>query len=490
MLILPLHQPITRATLPWATLLLVLLNLWVFVALQGGDSQRREQADSHYWGSGMAAIEAPLLDAHLQQHPDPELATLQATLPAEQHARLRAFWAQRDAAFRNRLDAGELFASADDRAAWQQAASRYRQLRAQIVGERWALSATDPQPLTVVSALFLHGGWGHLLGNMLFLLALGLLVEGPLGRSLFLLLYLAGGVAASLAWLASNSGSAASLVGASGAIAALMGAFCVLWGRRQVRFFYWFFVVFDYVRAPALLLLPLWLGWELLQWTLRDGERVAYEAHAGGIVAGALLALLIQRFGWQREAYFDAPVATGAATAEVDLGPALEHLARFRLGEAEAALAAIEARHPGRFDVALARYRCARYGKRDALAAGFAEALLCRAPASVDEAQQQSAVLQEWLQAGGVPANALRRVLVPRLLAQGDLRTAATLARGWDDAGDEAGGGAQLLLSLALGLHQRSAVSDARGVLEELQRRYPQSAQSAKAAFLLGEWAA
>ena len=76
MLILPLHQPITRATLPWATLLLVLLNLWVFVALQGGDSQRREQADSHYWGSGMAAIEAPLLDAHLQQHPDPELATL------------------------------------------------------------------------------------------------------------------------------------------------------------------------------------------------------------------------------------------------------------------------------------------------------------------------------------------------------------------------------------------------------------------------------
>jgi membrane associated rhomboid family serine protease len=473
MLILPLHQPITRTTLPWATLLLVLLNLWVFVVLQGGDSKRREQADSFYWGSGMAAIEAPLLDTHLQQHPDPELATLQAKLPVDQHPRLRAFWAQRDAAFRARLDAGELFASANDRAAWQQAAPRYRALRGQIVGDRWALSATDPQPLTAVSALFLHGGWGHLLGNMLFLLALGLLVEGPLGRGLFLLLYLAGGVAASLTWLASNSGSAASLVGASGAIAALMGAFCVLWGRRRVRFFYWFFVVFDYVRAPALLLLPLWLGWELLQWTLRDGERVAYEAHAGGIVAGAVLALLIQRLGWQRDAYFEAPVATGAAAAEADFGTALGHLERFR----------------GRFDVALARYRCARYGKRDAQAAGFAEALLRRAPAGADEAQQQSVVLQEWLQAGGVPGNALRRVLVPRLLAQGDLLTAVKLARGWDDAGDEAGGGAQLLLSLALGLHQRSAVSDARGVLEELQRRYPQSAQSAKAAFLLGEWA-
>lgn len=490
MLILPLHQPITRATLPWATLLLVLLNLWVFVALQGGDSARREQADSYYWGSGMAALEAPLLDAHLQQHPDPELVSLLAKLPAEQHARLRAFWAQRDAAFRARLDAGELFASTEDRAVWQQAAPRYRTLRGQVVGDRWALAATDPQPLTMVSALFLHGGWGHLLGNMLFLLALGLLVEGPLGRGLFLLLYLVGGVAASLAWLASNSGSAASLVGASGAIAALMGAFCVLWGRRRVRFFYWFLVVFDYVRAPALLLLPLWLGWELLQWTLRDGERVAYEAHAGGIVAGALLALLIQRLGWQREAYFDAPAGTAVAAAEADLAPALEHLARFRLREAELALAAIEQRHPGRFDVVLARYRCARYAKHDALAAAFAEALLRRPPAGADEAQQQSAVLKDWLEAGGVPGNALRRVLVPRLLTQGDLATAMTLARGWDDSGEEAAGGAQLLLSLALGLHQRSAVSDARGVLEALQRRYPQSAQSAKAAFLLGEWAA
>jgi membrane associated rhomboid family serine protease len=489
MLILPLHQPITRRNLPLATLLLVLCNVWVFVVLQGGDAARRERLDAFYWQSGMADTEAPLFAAHLAEHPDTRLASMRDALPADQHPRLEALWRQRDDAFRQRLARGELFASATAWQAWQPAAQRFDHLRAEIFSERWALEAAAPTPQTLLSAQFLHGDWGHLLGNMLFLLALGVLVEGPLGFGLFLLLYLTGGVVAGLAWLAGNLGGASSLVGASGAIAALMGAFCVLWGRRQVRFFYWFFVVFDYVRAPALLLLPAWLGWELLQWALRDGERVAYEAHAGGIVAGALLALLILRLRWQREAYFDAGPPGGDADAGADLRPALEHLARFRLGEAEAALAAIARRQPGRLDVAIARYRCARYAKDAERAAAHAADLLRRAPASVAEAQEQASVLADWLGAGGRPDNALRRSLAPRLLAQGDIATAIRLCREWEDAAGEPGEGAQLLLSVALGLQQRGADAEAVALLRELASRYPQTAQAGKAAFLIGEWA-
>lgn len=487
MLILPLHQPITRANFPLATLLLVLCNVWVFVGLQGGDDDRRMRLDQYYWSSGLAALEAPLFDQHHREQPDQRLVGLLAKVPAEQHERLLGQWRQIDGRFRTRLAQGELFADPAQRAEWRQRVTRFDALRSEIVGERWALNASDLQPQTLLSSQFLHGGWGHLLGNMLFLLALGVLVEGPLGGLLFLVLYLSGGVAAGLAWAAGNQGSHASLVGASGAIAALMGAFCVLWGRRKVRFFYWFFVVFDYVRAPALVLLPLWLGWELLQWGLRDGSRVAYEAHAGGIVAGALLALGVLQLRWQREAYFS--LDDGAAPGKADLRIALEHLARFRLAEAEAALAAIAQREPGRFDVALARYRCARLGNQAAASAQLATELLRRAPADREEAQEQGRVLKDWLSAGGAPDNPLRRVLVPRLLAQGEGVVAAELARGWRDAGADPAEGAQLLLGVAVELQRRGGVAEAVALLRELTQRYPGTPQAGKAGFLLGEWA-
>ncbi len=69
-----------------------------------------------------------------------------------------------------------------------------------------------------------------------------------------------------------------------------MGAFCVVWGRRRVRFFLLvFFVVFNYARGPVILLLPVWLGWELYSLASSDNGSVAFDAHAGGLVSGALL---------------------------------------------------------------------------------------------------------------------------------------------------------------------------------------------------------
>nr|WP_237653481.1 rhomboid family intramembrane serine protease [Xanthomonas translucens] len=155
----------------------------------------------------------------------------------------------------------------------------------------------------MLSSAFLHADGLHLFGNMLFLVVLGTLLEGAIGRWRFLLVYLLGAFGASAFSLAWRWGEAGGGLGASGAIAGLMGAFCVVWGRRPVRFFYWFVVVFDYVRGPAIALLPLWLGWELYNLLVNGDAGIGFDAHAGGLVIGALLGAALVAMRQTREAF-------------------------------------------------------------------------------------------------------------------------------------------------------------------------------------------
>ncbi len=483
MLILPLHQPLTRANFPIVTALLVLLNCAVFVLLQGRDGAAIAAADAYYHGSGLARIEAPLAQRHYSEYPDPRMQKVLAQVPAELHEQVRAGWQQQDETFRQRLASGELF---DDRAAqtqWLPLAAEFEQRRTATVVMRYGLRAARPSFETLLTATFLHGGLDHLFGNMLFLVALGLLVEGALGGLLFAAVYGLGGVAANAAWLAFNNEGL--LIGASGAVAALMGAFCVLWGRRRVRFFYWVGVVFDYVRAPALALLPLWLGWELLQWKLSEGDRVAYEAHAGGIVAGALLALLVRRLNWQRDSFFEAPAA--AAPAGDDLAAARLLLGRMRLPEAAAALHALEQRQPGRWDVAALRHRCARLAGSAEEADGIAARAIAMPLRKPNELREQWQLLQEVQRVGGTLSTALRLDLLQRLLAQEQHDSARELAVQieLDDVSREKL--PQLLLALALRLQERGSGDSARGLLERVLQHFPGSVEAGKAAFLLDE---
>ncbi|MEX0871954.1 MAG: rhomboid family intramembrane serine protease, partial [Aquisalimonadaceae bacterium] len=155
----------------------------------------------------------------------------------------------------------------------------------------------------------LHGGADHLIGNMVFLVLVGFLVEMTIGAPLFLATYLLGGVLAGGADLIVAAERFVPGVGASGAIAAMMGLYSVLFSRQRVRFFYSVGIWFDYVRAPAIILLPLWLGWELLSWYLYSGSNVNYAAHAAGLTVGAIGGLAIVNFLPQRvnKAFLQAP---------------------------------------------------------------------------------------------------------------------------------------------------------------------------------------
>jgi membrane associated rhomboid family serine protease len=147
--------------------------------------------------------------------------------------------------------------------------------------------------LSVLSAMFLHGGWLHLLGNMLFLWVFGNNVEDRLGRLGYLLFYLVCGYAASYAFGLANAGSVEPLIGASGAISGVLGAYLVLYPRARV----WSLVPFLFfipLRLPAWLVLGLWF---VLQWiysagyTGSQGGSVAYLAHVIGFILGAAVAL-------------------------------------------------------------------------------------------------------------------------------------------------------------------------------------------------------
>ncbi|WP_431979744.1 rhomboid family intramembrane serine protease [Streptomyces qinglanensis] len=149
-----------------------------------------------------------------------------------------------------------------------------------------------PTPLT---ALFLHGNWLHLLGNLLFLFVFGGPVEQRMGPRRFLLFYLGTGYAAMLCYAAAHPVSDETLVGASGAISAVLGAFLYLHPRTRVTSVFPF-LFFLPLRFPAWTVLLFWLT---LQWlaTRRDGEGpgVAYLAHVAGFTLGFLSAWLHYR---------------------------------------------------------------------------------------------------------------------------------------------------------------------------------------------------
>jgi len=153
--------------------------------------------------------------------------------------------------------------------------------------------------LSVLFSMFIHAGWLHLLGNMLFLVIFGNNIEDRLGKLPFLIFYLVCGYAAAYGFAAANTGSIEPLVGASGAIAGVLGAYLVLYPRARV----WSLVPFLFfipLRVPAWLVLGLWF---LLQWMYSTGitssgaGSVAYLAHVFGFVTGALIALVIRAAG-------------------------------------------------------------------------------------------------------------------------------------------------------------------------------------------------
>lgn len=167
-----------------------------------------------------------------------------------------------------------------------------------LIPDRLHLSA-------LVTSMFLHGGWLHLIGNMWFLWVFGSHVEEAMGSAKFLVFYLLCGVASAIVQLMTNLGSAVPTLGASGAIAGVMGAFLLLYPRARVVTLIFIVFIITTAELPAAFMLLYWFALQLLSGlasfqSFTNAGGIAWFAHVGGFLTGILL---IRIFSGNRPRY-------------------------------------------------------------------------------------------------------------------------------------------------------------------------------------------
>jgi membrane associated rhomboid family serine protease len=148
-------------------------------------------------------------------------------------------------------------------------------------------SSPLPVYFNFLSSMFMHGGWAHLLGNMLFLWIFGDNIEDRLGHIRYVIFYLVCGFAAALGQIVLDSGSVIPMLGASGAISGVLGGYILLFPHRRVKAFIFRF----FTEVPAYVAIGLWIGYQLVLGYMTDPGTggVAYAAHIGGFIAGLAL---------------------------------------------------------------------------------------------------------------------------------------------------------------------------------------------------------
>jgi membrane associated rhomboid family serine protease len=160
-----------------------------------------------------------------------------------------------------------------------------------VAGKHW---------VTILTAMFMHAGWLHLIGNMVFLWAFGPEIEDAMGRPRYLAFYLLSGVVASAAQIAAMRDSTVPNLGASGAIAGVMGAFLITYPRDRIRTLLLFGFFYRVTVIPAALLIGLWFLTQLFSQlgSVADVQSggVAYLAHVGGFIFGAATARIFEGF--------------------------------------------------------------------------------------------------------------------------------------------------------------------------------------------------
>ena len=157
--------------------------------------------------------------------------------------------------------------------------------------------ALAPPALTVFTSMFLHGGWMHLIGNMLYLWIFGNNVEDAMGHGRFVFFYLLCGIAAVFAQTLPNPESTIPMIGASGAISGVLGAYLLLYPHARVLVLIPFGFYTRLVRLPAMAVLGFWFVLQIVSSAFADPRAggVAFGAHIGGFVAGMVLLLLFKR---------------------------------------------------------------------------------------------------------------------------------------------------------------------------------------------------
>ncbi|UCB45266.1 MAG: rhomboid family intramembrane serine protease [Spirochaetota bacterium] len=149
--------------------------------------------------------------------------------------------------------------------------------------------------ITLITSLFLHGSFWHLLGNMWFLWIFGNNIEDIEGHFRFIIFYFLGGIAASFLQIAVNPSSTIPTIGASGAVSAILGAYMLKFPRARVKTLLFIFIFITIINVPAIAFIGIWFFIQLISSVGRAGEGVAWFAHIGGFIFGLLTIKLFEK---------------------------------------------------------------------------------------------------------------------------------------------------------------------------------------------------
>ncbi|MCG6918537.1 MAG: rhomboid family intramembrane serine protease [Deltaproteobacteria bacterium] len=175
---------------------------------------------------------------------------------------------------------------------WRGLRDEFADLLSKVTSMKYGYIPSSPRYLNAITCMFLHGGVMHLVGNMVFLWLVGCVLELGCGRVFYTGLYLLTGVASVGLFQLIYPDSVLPLIGASGAISGLIGAYTLLYGKKKIKIFYSLGIYFNYTKIYAIALLPVWIGKEFFQLFFGGSSQVAYVAHIGGLVSGALLGVV------------------------------------------------------------------------------------------------------------------------------------------------------------------------------------------------------
>ncbi len=289
MFIIPVQDRIDWRRPPLLTIALVVINCLIYFWSVRYDDARYQQLDALPYDL-VVEKEWPLyLDYLSEQSPADWLVVREYSGDAREQEMLSALF---DWGYSSWLQ--QYWQHTPPDPAWRAQHQALQQARDQLSWVRWGFTPSTPSLSAAFVSMFLHGDIGHLFGNMLFLVLFAAALERHWGARYLLPIYLLGGLCSNLLYWLVDMSNGVPGIGASGAISALMGAYVATYGLRRIEFFYSIGLLFGSFHAPALIVFPIWLGWELLQNLLSDNN-VNYMAHAGGLIGGVLVTWAVIR---------------------------------------------------------------------------------------------------------------------------------------------------------------------------------------------------
>ena len=479
MLIIPLTGKISWRNPPFVTIAVILLNCLVWFVLQAGDMARQHELSDFYFNSGLADIEISHYVAYREGRLEEPVEYLTVEALGDETKIQYFLEMQQDKVFQRKLRNEEIITSTDDMYAdWMRLKTEYELKQSGISTRRYGFIPDQPSLLTSFTYMFMHASTGHLVGNMIFLWIVGCILEMGLGRVQYTVLYLVGGLFAGWAFWLVYMTSTIPLVGASGAVAGLMGAFAVLFGKKRVKIFYYLGFYFNYIKIPALILLPIWLGKEFYQLFAGDARHVAYVAHIGGLIGGALYGLICLKLslGFNQEVIKDTPVDEVSPLIE----KALTHIAELDMQTGRMLLEKALAIEPDNINVLTHLFNVYKLDPEDEKYHGVTQKLLFELTRSYNTYEKAHHIYTDYLRHTNRPhlTPQLYIQLTTMFAATGHLEIAVKIISMLLKKVPESPGVPTALLKLARAYRQKGMAKNGNQCLRLICNKYPDSSEA------------